>query len=52
MMVGDLQRIVEYPERGFAVPQAVPVAVGAAAERLRAAGFVSRALPPSGRRPR
>jgi uncharacterized SAM-binding protein YcdF (DUF218 family) len=49
MMVGDLQRVVEYPERGFAVRQDVPVEVRAAAERLHAAGFVSRALPPSGR---
>lgn len=47
MMVGDLQRIVEYPARGFAVPQDVPAAVRAAGERLHDAGFVSRAVPPS-----
>lgn len=50
MMVGDLQRIVAYPARGFAVPQDVPAEVRAAGERLHAAGFASRALPPSGRR--
>jgi uncharacterized SAM-binding protein YcdF (DUF218 family) len=47
MMVGDLQRIIEYPARGFAVPQDMPVQVRAAGERLYAAGFVSRAVPPS-----
>jgi uncharacterized SAM-binding protein YcdF (DUF218 family) len=44
MIVGDLQRIIEYPKRGFAIPQDVPDAVVAAFERLRAAGFVSRLL--------
>jgi uncharacterized SAM-binding protein YcdF (DUF218 family) len=47
MMVGDLQRIIEYPARGFTVPQDVPVEVRAAGRRLHAAGFVSRAVPPS-----
>lgn len=46
MMVGDLQRIIEYPARGFAVRQDVPAEVIAAYERLHAAGFVSRAVPP------
>jgi uncharacterized SAM-binding protein YcdF (DUF218 family) len=46
MMVGDLQRIIEYPARGFAVPQEVPAEVVAAYERLSAAGFVGRAVPP------
>jgi uncharacterized SAM-binding protein YcdF (DUF218 family) len=46
MMTGDLQRIIEYPARGFAIPQDVPPDVLAAYERLRAAGFVSRAVPP------
>jgi uncharacterized SAM-binding protein YcdF (DUF218 family) len=46
MMVGDLQRIIEYPARGFAVPQDVPAEVFAAYERLYAAGFVSRAVEP------
>jgi uncharacterized SAM-binding protein YcdF (DUF218 family) len=46
MMVGDLQRIIEYPARGFAVPQHVPPEVVAAYERLYAAGFVSRAVGP------
>jgi uncharacterized SAM-binding protein YcdF (DUF218 family) len=44
MMVGDLQRIIAYPARGFAVPQDVPDEVRAAGERLHAAGFVSRAV--------
>jgi uncharacterized SAM-binding protein YcdF (DUF218 family) len=44
MMVGDLQRIVEYPKRGFAVAQEIPVDVQAAYERLRAAGFISRLI--------
>jgi uncharacterized SAM-binding protein YcdF (DUF218 family) len=47
MMTGDLQRIIEYPARGFAIPQHVPPDVLAAYERLRAAGFVSRAVPPA-----
>jgi uncharacterized SAM-binding protein YcdF (DUF218 family) len=46
MMVGDLQRIIEYPARGFAVPQDVPQEVVTAYERLYAAGFVSRAVGP------
>jgi hypothetical protein len=46
MMTGDLQRITEYAVRGFAVPQDVPLEVVAACERLRAAGFVNRAVPP------
>jgi uncharacterized SAM-binding protein YcdF (DUF218 family) len=45
MMVGDLQRIISYPERGFTIPQDVPLNVRAAYERLQAAGFVSRSLP-------
>jgi uncharacterized SAM-binding protein YcdF (DUF218 family) len=45
MMVGDMQRIIEYPARGFAVTQDVPPEVGAGYERLRSAGFVSRAVP-------
>lgn len=44
MMVGDLQRVIEYPARGFAVPQDVPAEVVAAYERLCAVGFVSRAV--------
>jgi uncharacterized SAM-binding protein YcdF (DUF218 family) len=52
MMVGELQRIIAYPARGFTVPQHVPDEVRAAGARLRTAGFVGRALPPSGARPR
>ncbi|HLU55171.1 MAG TPA: YdcF family protein [Pseudonocardia sp.] len=48
MMVGELQRILAYPSRGFMVPQPVPDEVREAAERLHAAGFTGRALRPSG----
>ncbi|GAA5118726.1 YdcF family protein [Pseudonocardia adelaidensis] len=44
MMVGELQRIIEYPARGFTLPQDVPAEVAAAGDRLRSAGFVSRAV--------
>lgn len=44
MLVGDLQRIVEYPRRGFTIPQDVPAPVHEAYERLRARGFTSRIL--------
>jgi uncharacterized SAM-binding protein YcdF (DUF218 family) len=46
MMIGDLQRIIEYPARGFTVAQDVPPEVVAAYQRLNAAGFVSRAVAP------
>ena len=46
MLVGDLQRVIEYPKLGFAVEQDVPAAVLAAYERLLAAGFDSRSLKP------
>jgi uncharacterized SAM-binding protein YcdF (DUF218 family) len=46
MMIGDLQRIIEYPARGFTVTQDVPPEVVAVYERLYAAGFVSRAVAP------
>jgi uncharacterized SAM-binding protein YcdF (DUF218 family) len=39
IMVGDLQRIREYPARGFQVPQEIPADVWAAYEALVAAGF-------------
>jgi uncharacterized SAM-binding protein YcdF (DUF218 family) len=42
MLVGDLQRVIEYPKLGFAIEQDVPAAVLAAYDRLRAAGFDSR----------
>ncbi len=43
-MVGDLQRIVEYPKQGFAIAQPVPASVRAAYQRLVEAGFTSRLL--------
>ncbi|MFD5318727.1 YdcF family protein [Streptomyces sp. NPDC127098] len=42
MIVGDLQRVIDYPARGFAIPQRVPAAVHAAYDRLLRAGFDSR----------
>jgi uncharacterized SAM-binding protein YcdF (DUF218 family) len=44
MLVGDLQRVVEYPKQGFAVEQEVPAGVLAAYERLIGQGFDSRML--------
>lgn len=44
MLVGDLQRVIEYPKLGFAIEQNVPAAVLGAYERLLAAGFDSRLL--------
>ncbi|MFG2224580.1 YdcF family protein [Streptomyces sp. NPDC048644] len=42
MLVGDLQRVIEYPRLGFAVEQEVPGGVRDAYERLVRAGFDSR----------
>lgn len=42
MLVGDLQRVVEYPKQGFAIEQDVPSDVRAAYDRLLVAGFDSR----------
>lgn len=44
MLVGDLQRIYEYPKRGFAIAQHVPGHVSAAYRRLEKAGFDSRLI--------
>lgn len=44
MLVGDLQRVIEYPKLGFAVEQDVPATVLAAYDRLVSAGFDSRRL--------
>jgi uncharacterized SAM-binding protein YcdF (DUF218 family) len=44
MLVGDLQRVIEYPARGFAIAQEVPAAVTGAYRRLIAAGYVSRLM--------
>jgi uncharacterized SAM-binding protein YcdF (DUF218 family) len=42
IMVGDLQRIRVYAERGFQIPQEIPDAVWAAYEELVQAGFNQR----------
>ena len=42
IMVGDLQRIRIYPDRGFQIPQPIPDHVWDAYEQLVAAGFDSR----------
>ncbi len=47
MLVGDTQRIIEYPKRGFAIPQDMPADVKAAYERLIDAGFTSRLIQPT-----
>jgi uncharacterized SAM-binding protein YcdF (DUF218 family) len=44
MLVGDLQRVVEYPKLGFATDQHVPANVLAAYTRLLDSGFDSRLL--------
>jgi len=44
MLVGDLQRIITYPARGFAVAQDVPDDVTGAYQRLIAAGYDSRLM--------
>ena len=44
MLVGDLQRVIEYPALGYAIPHHVPDNVHTAYQRLRAAGFDTRLL--------
>jgi uncharacterized SAM-binding protein YcdF (DUF218 family) len=44
MLVGDLQRIIEYPALGFAVPQDVPPQMMAACQRLTGRGYDTRLL--------
>ncbi|OXM64328.1 MULTISPECIES: YdcF family protein [Amycolatopsis] len=44
MIVGDFQRLIEYPRKGFAIPQKIPPIVYSAYRRLVAAGFRSRML--------
>ncbi|GLW99532.1 YdcF family protein [Microtetraspora sp. NBRC 16547] len=44
MLVGDMQRVIVYPERGFSIAQEVPEVVRAAYEALVHAGFDSRLL--------
>ncbi len=41
-MVGDLQRVKLYAEKGFQIPQDIPPDVWAAFEALVAAGYDSR----------
>lgn len=45
MLVGDLQRVIQYPKLGFAIEQEVPADIHAAFERLQRSGFDSRLLP-------
>ncbi|MFE6780292.1 YdcF family protein [Streptomyces sp. NPDC057702] len=45
MVVGELQRVVAYPRRGFAIEQEVPDDVRAAYAFLVRAGFTSRLIP-------
>ena len=47
LVVGDFQRILEYPARGFQTPQHVPDAVLAAFRRLVAAGFDRHLVAPA-----
>lgn len=44
MLVGDLQRVIEYPALGYAIAQEVPARVEAAYQRLLRAGYDSRLL--------
>ena len=44
MLVGDLQRVIEYPKLGFAIEQEVPQDVHAAYESLVADGFTGRLI--------
>lgn len=44
MLVGDLQRVIEYPACGFAIAQDVPGQVTAVYRRLIAAGYDSRLM--------
>jgi uncharacterized SAM-binding protein YcdF (DUF218 family) len=45
IMVGDLQRIREYPRLGFQIEQEIPAAVWAAFEALVAAGYDRHLIP-------
>ncbi|MFF3502337.1 YdcF family protein [Streptomyces sp. NPDC003247] len=44
MLVGDLQRVIEYPKLGFAIEQEVPEDVRAAYESLICEGFTRRLI--------
>jgi len=45
MLMGDMERVIEYPKRGFAIEQPVPERVHDAFDRLRARGYDSWLLP-------
>jgi uncharacterized SAM-binding protein YcdF (DUF218 family) len=45
MLMGDMQRVMEYPKRGFAIEQPVPERVRDAFDRLRARGYDTWLLP-------
>jgi uncharacterized SAM-binding protein YcdF (DUF218 family) len=45
IMVGDLQRLIVYGEKGWSAPQQIPAEVMAAYEGLVAAGYTRRLLP-------
>lgn len=44
VMVGDLQRLEEFPKRGFQIEQDIPAEVWAAYDRLVAAGYTEHLL--------
>ncbi|MBM3209223.1 YdcF family protein [Candidatus Shapirobacteria bacterium] len=44
IMVGDLQRIKEYPKKGFQIPQRIPKKVWRAFQELVAAGYAEHLL--------
>ncbi|GAA3126274.1 uncharacterized SAM-binding protein YcdF (DUF218 family) [Kribbella aluminosa] len=44
MLVGDLQRVIEYPALGFAIDQDIPDEVDTAYHRLISAGYTSRLM--------
>lgn len=44
MVVGDMQRVIEYPARGFSIPQPVPKEVRSAFEALVRAGYDGRLI--------
>ncbi|MFM9593256.1 hypothetical protein ACKI1J_27640 [Streptomyces scabiei] len=45
MLMGDMERIMQYPKRGFAIEQHVPEEVRDAFNRLRTHGYDSWLLP-------
>ncbi|WP_075733367.1 YdcF family protein [Streptomyces acidiscabies] len=45
MLMGDMERVMEYPKRGFAIEQTVPEEVHDAFDRLRRRGYDSWLLP-------